>query len=93
MTRNAARLVVEGRVQGVGYRWWTMRAAAELGLAGWVRNCRDGSVEILAIGDDDAIRRLAKACLKGPPHAGVRSVDMFADDDDGSAEFAQQERP
>ncbi len=91
MTRSAARLVVEGRVQGVGYRWWTVKTAAELGLAGWVRNCPDGSVEILAIGDDEGIGQLARACLEGPPHAGVRSVDMYGATDDGSADFVQQE--
>lgn len=93
MTRNAARLVIEGRVQGVGYRWWTVKAASDLGLAGWVRNCRDGSVEVLAIGDDDAIGRLAQACRRGPPHAEVRSVERHAASDDGSTGFAQRETP
>jgi acylphosphatase len=91
MTRSAARLVVTGRVQGVGYRWWTVRAAAELGLSGWVRNCRDGSVEILAIGDGDSISQLARACLTGPPHAEVRSVDRSAGADDGNSGFVQRD--
>ena len=93
MTRNAARLVIEGRVQGVGYRWWTVKTAKELGLAGWVRNCRDGSVEILAIGDDAAIGRLVQACRTGPPHAAVRSVECYDAVDDGSTGFAQRETP
>jgi acylphosphatase len=90
MTRSAARLVVKGRVQGVGYRWWTVKAATELGLSGWVRNCRDGSVEILAIGDDDSIGQLARACWKGPPQAQVRSVDTHPAADDGSSDFVQR---
>jgi acylphosphatase len=93
MTRSAARLLVEGRVQGVGYRWWTVQAARALGLSGWVRNRRDGSVEILAIGDEDAIGQLAQACRTGPPAAEVRSVERRAGADDGSADFAPRETP
>jgi acylphosphatase len=93
MTRSAARLLIEGRVQGVGYRWWAVRTAGDLGLAGWVRNLRDGSVEILAIGDDAAIDGLAQACLQGPPPAQVRSVDRAAAKDDGSTDFTARETP
>jgi len=49
--RKAARAVVEGRVQGVGFRYWTVQVARELGITGWVRNCPDYSVEIFAEGD------------------------------------------
>jgi acylphosphatase len=93
MTRSAARLAIQGRVQGVGYRWWAVETARRLGLDGWVRNCRDGSVEILAIGPDGAISELAQLCLKGPPHAEVRSVDRSAATDDGSSDFVQRETP
>ena len=90
MTRNAARLLVEGRVQGVGYRWWTVEAARGLGLDGWVRNRADGLVEILAIGDAAAIERLSKACGEGPPGASVRAVKVEAAEDDGSVGFQQR---
>jgi acylphosphatase len=70
-----------------------VQAATGLGLAGWVRNLRDGSVEILAIGDDEAIGRLAQACRTGPPHADVRVVDRRAAADDGSVGFTQRETP
>jgi acylphosphatase len=60
------RLIVRGRVQGVGYRDWTVREARRLGLSGWVRNRRDGSVEILAQGEDAALDALAERCLEGP---------------------------
>jgi len=89
MARAAARLVIEGRVQGVGYRWWAVDMARRLGLAGWVRNRADGSVEALAIGTDEAIQRFAIACRRGPQHAAVRSVAVSGAEDDGSPGFSQ----
>jgi acylphosphatase len=89
--RNAESLLVVGRVQGVGYRWWCVGEAQRLGLCGWVRNLTDGSVEILAIGDEPAIDRLAAACRSGPPGARVEDVERAAADDDGARDF--QERP
>jgi len=91
MSRSASRLLIEGRVQGVGYRWWAVETASGLGLEGWVRNRADGSVEILALGDHEAIVRLAQACRKGPPHAQVRSVETYGAADDGSVGFIQRE--
>jgi acylphosphatase len=90
MTRNAARLLVEGRVQGVGYRWWAVEAARSLGLDGWVRNRADGSVEILAIGEAAAIEQLLQACNGGPPSALVRAVKLEPAEDDGSVGFEQR---
>lgn len=90
MAREAARLVIEGRVQGVGYRWWTVEAARALGLAGWVRNRADGSVEVLALGPREALERLAAACEEGPPGARVRSVRVEPAGDDGSEGFQQK---
>jgi acylphosphatase len=90
MTRNAAKLLVEGRVQGVGYRWWAVETARGLRLGGWVRNRADGSVEILAIGEAAAIERLSKACGEGPPGASVRAVRLQAAEDDGSVGFEQR---
>lgn len=66
---------IEGRVQGVGYRRSAQREATRLGLAGWVRNRDDGSVELLAEGSDEALARLAAWCLQGPPGARVSAVD------------------
>ena len=84
MERRAVRLRITGRVQGVGYRWWAERQARALALDGWVRNCPDGSVELLAIGDEVALERMAEACRGGPP-AGVQTLGA---DDDGSIGFA-----
>jgi len=69
-----ARLRVRGVVQGVGYRWSTVRAAEPLGLRGWVRNLPDGSVEILAEGPPDALAALERWAHQGPPHARVSGV-------------------
>ncbi len=67
--------VVRGRVQGVGFRWWTRHTALDLGLRGSVRNARDGTVEIRAAGDPDSLDRLARALREGPPGARVQSVE------------------
>jgi acylphosphatase len=90
MARTAARLLVEGRVQGVGYRWWAVESARRLGLDGWVRNRADGSVEILAMGEAVDIERLLQACRVGPPGASVRVVRREAAEDDGSVGFQQR---
>jgi acylphosphatase len=91
MPRTAVRLEIEGRVQGVGFRWWTVRRATALGLAGWVRNRRDGSVEALAIGELEVIEAFALACAEGPRAAEVSAVRRRPAEDDGSETF--DERP
>jgi acylphosphatase len=91
MERRAIRLSVRGRVQGVGYRWWAVDEARGLGLDGWVRNRRDGSVEILAIGDEAVVGRLIEAARRGPPAASVTSVEPATAEDDGSIGF--EDRP
>ncbi|MDT8435753.1 MAG: acylphosphatase [Gemmatimonadota bacterium] len=65
---------ITGRVQGVGFRWWTVRTATSLDLRGTVRNRRDGSVEVLAAGPPDAMERLEEALRRGPPAARVDAV-------------------
>ena len=68
------RVVVRGRVQGVGFRWWTRRLARELGLTGSVRNLADGSVEILAHGPRPPLDAFIEAVGSGPPGAHVEQV-------------------
>lgn len=58
MTRVRLTAWVRGRVQGVGFRWWTRARALELGLAGWARNTPDGRVEVVAEGEEEACARL-----------------------------------
>lgn len=91
MRRTAMRLSIKGRVQGVGYRWWAVETARALGLTGWVRNRRDGSVEALAIGEEELVRRFANACSQGPRSAVVSGVDIAPAQDDGSVDFEQRE--
>jgi acylphosphatase len=86
---TAASFRIEGRVQGVGFRWWTVGEARRLGVAGWVRNRRDGSVEVLAIGDPDALAAMAKVLGEGPPGARVAHVTRYEARDDGSSGFEQ----
>lgn len=69
-----ARISVSGRVQGVGYRAFTVRAATERGLVGGVRNCEDGRVELEAEGPKDQIMSLIAALKIGPPASRVTDV-------------------
>ncbi|NQW12379.1 MAG: acylphosphatase [Alphaproteobacteria bacterium] len=71
---TARRLIVSGRVQGVGFRAWCVREANRLTLAGWVRNRADGAVEIVARGSEAAVNELAAVCRDGPSFARVDAV-------------------
>ncbi|MDR1936662.1 MAG: acylphosphatase [Candidatus Accumulibacter sp.] len=68
------RLLIEGRVQGVGFRWSLMAKLRELGLDGWVRNRDDGSVEAHIRGPAEAVDRLTAWAHRGPPRARVDRV-------------------
>ena len=72
---NAKRLVICGRVQGVGFREWMVENARMLGLAGWVRNRVDGSVEALVAGDIAAVEEMLRLCRRGPRMADVLSIE------------------
>ena len=74
MTTIVRHLTITGRVQGVGYRRFAEEAAGQLGLAGWVRNRRDGSVEALVAGPDPAVEMFVARCRAGPPRARVAEV-------------------
>lgn len=71
-------MILRGRVQGVGFRWWTRREALRLGVRGTVRNLSDGSVEIQAAATSPVIGRFADAVRAGPPGARVLAVETIA---------------
>jgi len=74
---TAARLIMAGRVQGVGYRDWLVSIAAELGLRGWVRNTGRDQVEALLAGTPEAVEAGIAACWHGPGFARVSSVTRY----------------
>jgi acylphosphatase len=74
-TTEARRFLVRGRVQGVGFRWFVEREAHILGIAGWVRNNLDGSVEVLAMGSRDQLLGLKSRLRAGPRAARVDDVE------------------
>jgi acylphosphatase len=75
---STKRFVVRGRVQGVGFRWFVEREAGMLGLAGWVRNNHDGTVEVLASGSDEQLQSLRAKLNQGPRAARVDAVEEHA---------------
>jgi acylphosphatase len=72
---NCKRLIISGRVQGVGFRVWMVEKARELGVSGWVRNRIDGSIEALVAGDTAAVEELLRLCRRGPRMAEVVSIE------------------
>jgi acylphosphatase len=75
MDKIRVHLIIEGRVQGVWFRDSTRREATALGVYGWVKNRRDGTVEVLAEGPEDRVRKLVSWCHDGPPGARVSRVN------------------
>ena len=78
---RAAHVVITGRVQGVGFRFWVEAEAVSRGLDGWVRNRRDGSVEAVFLGTDGAVEAMLAACQVGPASALVTNVAVTETDE------------
>jgi acylphosphatase len=74
--RIVRHVTLHGRVQGVGFRYWTERTALALGLDGWVRNRRDGTVEAVFAGPPARVEAMIGACRRGPPGAQVDRLDV-----------------
>ncbi len=72
----ARRYLVTGRVQGVGFRWFVEKEASDLGLAGWVRNRQDGTVEVMAAGPNEQLNKLYSKLQQGPRAARVDRVEV-----------------
>lgn len=73
--RVIRRVMIHGRVQGVGFREWTRHVALDRGIEGWVRNRADASVEAVFAAEAAAVAGMVAACRRGPAHARVESVD------------------
>jgi acylphosphatase len=83
---GAKHLIIHGQVQGVFYRGWTVHIAESLGLTGWVRNRRDGTVEAIVSGEDPAIERFIGLAYAGPEAARVARIDTT---DEAEADFTR----
>jgi len=81
------RIVVRGRVQGVFFRDTTRRRAESLGVAGWATNRADGTVEVVAEGEPDAVERLVDFVREGPRRADVDDVDVSEEQPEGLSGF------
>ena len=80
------RILIEGRVQGVGFRYHTCAQAGKLGVTGWVRNLSDGRVEALIEGPDEAVEAMVEWCRRGPAAARVDRVAIAGRDQAAPAE-------
>ena len=85
--RARKRVVVTGRVQGVFFRDSTRQRAESAGVAGWVRNTPDGSVEAVFEGDPTAVEELVEFCRRGPSRAEVEKVEVEEEQPDGLSGF------
>ena len=87
MTEKCVRAIVEGRVQGVSFRDNTRRQASHLKVTGHARNLPDGTVEVLACGEESAVNTLVDWLHKGPPAASVSRVSVTEEDREPPATF------
>ncbi|KIL98139.1 putative Acylphosphate phosphohydrolase [Paramagnetospirillum magnetotacticum MS-1] len=87
---TSIRVLIEGRVQGVWFRGWTVEQATSRKLSGWVRNLVDGRVEALFHGPSHLVRDMVEACHKGPPAALVTRVETEASSEHPSPGFHQR---
>ena len=85
---SRARVRIHGRVQGVFFRAEAAQRARSLRLAGWVRNCPDGSVEAVFEGDDERVSSMVEWCRRGPSGARVDGVDVKWEQAAGEAGFS-----
>jgi acylphosphatase len=87
MAQLTKQLLITGRVQGVGFRFYMERKARELGVTGWVRNRRDGAVEAVVHGTSGAVEAMVAWARRGPPSAVVAEVRVS----DASGDYAEFE--
>ena len=81
------RVVVHGRVQGVGFRYAVARAAETRGVSGWAENRPDGTLEAVFEGDPEAVESLVRFCHDGPRGAEVERLEVFEEEPEGLSRF------
>ena len=81
---SAYKIIVQGRVQGVGYRWFSMQIAQQLEIKGYVKNLFNGDVEIFAQGDDASVQQFIDQLRKGPSFSNVNNLNIYDADFDYS---------
>lgn len=79
--RRTVHIRIDGRVQGVGFRYWMEDVSLDLGVTGWVRNRRDGSVEAVISGEPEVVEEMLGRCRRGPPAARVSRLTIVAEED------------
>jgi acylphosphatase len=84
---RSVQVRVSGRVQGVSFRWYAVREARDLGVAGWIRNEPDGTVAAHVEGPDDAVAAMVAWCRQGPPAAHVTAVEVADAEPTGATSF------
>ncbi|XP_021747660.1 uncharacterized protein LOC110713522 [Chenopodium quinoa] len=89
-SNKTVRCMIKGRVQGVFYRNWTIENANQLGLKGWVRNRRDGSVEALFSGKAEVVDEMVQRCRRGPPDAMVTALNVDPSNEDPGSGFERK---
>jgi acylphosphatase len=82
------RVIVHGRVQGVGFRYTVRREASSRGVAGWVSNRRDGAVEAVFEGEPDGVERMVELCRRGPRGASIERVEETEEEPEGLSGFS-----
>lgn len=80
--RHTVHISIKGLVQGVAYRAWLRATAQDIGVTGWVRNRRDGSVEAVLQGSPQNVADVLRRCERGPPAARVEGVEVLEIKDD-----------
>ncbi len=86
--QRTVHLLIHGRVQGVNFRGWAREQAQLLGLTGWIRNRRDGTVEALFAGDAESVGRMIEMCWSGPRDARVENIQIIQEGGAAPAGFA-----
>ncbi|OAB60105.1 hypothetical protein AY600_10945 [Phormidium willei BDU 130791] len=84
---TAIRVMISGRVQGVGFRYSTQQQALQLGVSGWVRNRRNGTVEALFEGDPTRVQDAVAWCHQGPAAAQIQTVETYRDNPQQFSDF------